>query len=131
MVLPGTSQAGTVEASADATKLLWFTQIDTDGNEVISTEELGAMRTRRFMQVDLNSDQSLTIEEFMHDLSNSEEVLSKRRRDRFAMMDNDQNGFVTVHEFIDFGTLVMELLDQNGDKLIHLAEFNEGVRYPQ
>ncbi|MEX0809292.1 MAG: hypothetical protein WD044_11255 [Dongiaceae bacterium] len=131
VVLPGASLAETLEASVDATKLLWFTQIDADGDELISEEELGAMRTRRFMQVDLNGDQLLTIEEFMHDLSNSDPILSQRRRDRFAMMDDDQNAFVTVREFIDFGTLVMELLDQDGDKLIRLAEFNDGVRYPQ
>jgi len=131
LVWPGTGQAETADATADATKLIWFTKIDSDGDGVISGEELDAMRTRRFLQIDFDLDQVLTIEEFMHDLSNDNELLSQRRRDRFAMMDDDQNGLVTVREFIDFGGLVMELLDQDGDKLIRLAEFNEGVKYPQ
>jgi hypothetical protein len=130
LIVPVASQAQASDASVDARKALWFAQIDSDGDGVISGGELDAMRTRRFLQVDLNADRLLTIEEFMHDLSNDNEVLSKRRRDRFAMMDDDRDGFVTLQEYIDFGALVMVLLDQDGDKLIGLTEFEHGVRYP-
>ena len=128
--MPLVGQAQVSDASVDATKALWFAQIDTDGDEVISGGEFDAMRTRRFLQVDLNADRLLTIQEFMQDLSNDDEVLSKRRRDRFAMMDDDQDGLVTLQEYIDFGALVMKLLDRDGDRLIEMAEFEHGVRYP-
>ncbi|MEX2200259.1 MAG: hypothetical protein WD711_02600 [Dongiaceae bacterium] len=130
LIVPVAGQAQASDTTVNATKALWFAQIDSDGDGVISGGELDAMRTWRFLQVDLNTDRLLTIQEFMQDLSNNDEVLSKRRRDRFAMMDDDQDGLVTLQEYIDFGVLVMVLLDRDGDRLIELAEFEHGVRYP-
>ena len=130
LVLPFVGQAQASDASADATKAIWFAQIDSDGDGVISGGELDSMRTRRFLQIDLNADRLLTIQEFMQDLSNDDEILSQRRRERFAKMDDDQDGLVTLQEYIDFGAFVMELLDQDGDKIIELTEFEHGVRYP-
>jgi hypothetical protein len=130
LVVPVIGQAQASDASVDATKAIWFAQIDSDGDGVISGGELDSMRTRRFLQIDLNADRLLTIQEFMQDLSNDDEVLSQRRRNRFARMDHDQDGLVTLQEYIDFGALVMELLDQDGDRFIELTEFEHGVRYP-
>jgi hypothetical protein len=129
LTAPGAAEAS--DASADATKTIWFAQIDKDGDGAISAAELDAMRTWRFMRIDLNSNRILTIEEFMHDLSNDNELLSERRRTRFAMMDEDQDGRVTLQEYIDFGTIVMALLDQDGDRLIRLTEFSNSISYPQ
>lgn len=121
-----TSAQETASAS-QSLALVWFLQIDTDGDEVISGEELDAMRTRRFVQIDLDRDRTLTPTEFMQDISNSELELIARREKRFAAMDSDGDGRVDVVEYIRFGAVVMSLLDQDGDGIIGRSEFTKSV----
>lgn len=111
--------------------LIWFQQIDTDGDDAISGSELDDMRTRRFVQIDLDRDRALTPTEFMQDLSNGETKLIERREKRFALMDSDANGTVDVIEYIGFGSTVMELLDADSDGYIRRAEFTQAVATPE
>lgn len=111
--------------------LIWFQQIDTDGDDAISGPELDDMRTRRFLQIDLDRDRALTPTEFMQDLSNDETTLIERREKRFALMDKDKNGSVDVVEYISFGSTVMELLDADSDGFIRRAEFAQAVATPE
>ena len=111
--------------------LIWFQQIDTDGDDAISGSELDDMRTRRFVQIDLDRDRALTPTEFMQDLSNGETELIERREKRFALMDSDGNGAVDVVEYISFGSRVMELLDADSDGYIRRAEFTQAVATPE
>ena len=111
--------------------LIWFQQIDTDGDDAISGPELDDMRTRRFVQIDLDRDRALTPTEFMQDLSNGETELIERREKRFALMDGDGNGQVDVIEYIDFGSSVMKLLDADSDGYIRRAEFTQAVATPE
>lgn len=111
--------------------LIWFQQIDTDGDDAISGSELDDMRTRRFVQIDLDRDRTLTPTEFMQDLSNSETKLIERREKRFALMDSDGNGQVDVIEYISFGSSVMKLLDTDSDGFIRRAEFTQAVATPE
>jgi Ca2+-binding EF-hand superfamily protein len=111
--------------------LIWFQQIDTDGDDAISGAELDDMRTRRFVQIDLDRDRALTPTEFMQDLSNDETELIERREKRFALMDSDGNGQVDVIEYIGFGSSVMKLLDTDSDGYIRRAEFTQAVATPE
>lgn len=111
--------------------LIWFQQIDTDGDDAISGPELDDMRTRRFVQIDLDRDRALTPTEFMQDLANDETELIQRREKRFALMDRDGSGTVDVVEYIGFGATVMELLDADADGYIRRAEFTEAVATPE
>ena len=111
--------------------LIWFQQIDTDGDDAISGSELDDMRTRRFVQIDLDRDRALTRAEFMQDLSNGETELIERREKRFALMDRDGNGTVDVVEYIGFGAAVMNLLDADHDGYIRRAEFAQAVAAPE
>ena len=111
--------------------LVWFQQIDSDGDDAISGPELDDMRTRRFIQIDLDRDRALTPAEFMQDLSNDETELIERREKRFALMDRDGSGTVDVVEYISFGSTVMELLDADSDGYIRRAEFTEAVATPE
>jgi Ca2+-binding EF-hand superfamily protein len=118
------------DTGGEPLEIVWFEQIDTDSDDTISGEELDAMRTRRFVQIDLDRDRALTPAEFMQDLSNGETGLIERREKRFAMMDRDGDGAVDVVEYIGFGGLVMELLDADGDGHIRRAEFTHAVAFP-
>lgn len=111
--------------------LVWFQQIDSDGDDAISGPELDDMRTRRFIQIDLDRDRALTPAEFMQDLSNAETDLIERREKRFALMDRDGSGTVDVVEYISFGSTVMELLDADRDGYIRHAEFTQAVATPE
>ncbi len=111
--------------------LIWFQQIDTDGDDAISGSELDDMRTRRFVQIDLDRDRALTPAEFMQDLSNGESELIERREKRFALMDRDGNGTVDVVEYIGFGSAVMKLLDADSDGYIRRTEFTRAVVTPE
>lgn len=111
--------------------VIWFQQIDTDGDDAISGSELDDMRTRRFVQIDLDRDRALTPAEFMQDLSNSETQLIERREKRFALMDRDGNGTVDVVEYISFGSSVMKLLDTDNDGYVRRAEFTQAVATPE
>jgi Ca2+-binding EF-hand superfamily protein len=111
--------------------LIWFQQIDKDGDDAISGPELDDMRTRRFIQIDLDRDRALTPAEFMQDLSTDETKTIERREKRFALMDRDGSGTVDVVEYINFGSTVMELLDADSDGYIRRAEFTEAVATPE
>lgn len=111
--------------------MIWFQQIDSDGDDAISGSELDDMRTRRFVQIDLDRDRTLTPAEFMQDLSNGESDLIERREKRFALMDRDGNGRVDVVEYIGFGSAVMKLLDADSDGYIRRAEFTQAVATPE
>jgi hypothetical protein len=119
------------DTGGEPLEIVWFEQIDTDSDDTISGEELDAMRTRRFVQIDLDRDRALTPAEFMQDLPNGETGLIERREKRFAMMDRDGDGAVDVVEYIGFGGLVMELLDADGDGHIRRAEFTHAVAFPE
>ena len=125
---------GTPPALAQDTQplaLIWFQQIDSDGDDAISGLELDDMRTRRFLQIDLDRDRALTPAEFMQDLSTDETELIERRERRFALMDRDGSGTVDVVEYISFGSTVMELLDADSDGYIRRAEFTQAVATPE
>jgi hypothetical protein len=125
--LPAAAQ----ESEGEPLELVWFDQIDTDSDDAISGEELDAMRTRRFVQIDLDRNRALTPAEFMQDISNGETDLIARREKRFEMMDRDGDGGVDVVEYIGFGSLVMELLDQDSDGRIRREEFTQAVAFPE
>ena len=111
--------------------LIWFQQIDSDGDDAISGPELDDMRTRRFIQIDLDRDRALTPAEFMQDLTTDETELIERREKRFALMDRDGSGTVDVVEYISFGSTVMELLDADRDGYVRRAEFTKAVATPE
>ena len=111
--------------------LVWFQQIDSDGDDAISGPELDDMRTRRFIQIDLDRDRALTPAEFMQDLTTDETELIERREKRFALMDRDGSGTVDVVEYISFGSTVMELLDADRDGYVRRAEFTKAVATPE
>jgi Ca2+-binding EF-hand superfamily protein len=127
LLATGPTSAQETASANQSLALVWFLQIDTDGDEAISGEELDAMRTRRFVQIDLDRDRALTPTEFMRDISNSELELIARREKRFAAMDSDGDGRVDVVEYMRFGAVVMSLLDHDGDGIIRRSEFTESV----
>lgn len=111
--------------------IIWFQQIDTDGDDAISGAELDDMRARRFLQIDLDRDRALTPAEFMQDLASDDTELIGRRERRFVLMDSDDNGTVDVIEYINFGSRVMTLLDTDNDGYVRPAEFTQSVAVPE
>jgi hypothetical protein len=89
------------------------------------------MRARRFVPIDLDRNRALTPAEFMQDLSNGDSDLIERRENRFAMMDRDGGREVDVVKHIGFESLVMELLDADGDECIRRDEFTRAVASPE
>jgi len=117
--------------SDESLELAWFRQIDEDSDNAISGAELDAMRTRRFLQIDLDRNRTLTPAEFMQDLYSADATLIARREKRFDMMDRNGDGAVDVVEYLRFGSVVMTLLDHDGDGLVHRSEFTGAVDIPE
>ncbi|MCA0920116.1 EF-hand domain-containing protein [Pseudooceanicola nanhaiensis] len=102
-----------------------MSQIDTDGDGKISTEEREAHRAARFAEIDANGDGSVDQDEI---LAHMETKRQERMADRAAKMiecrDGDSDGKLTMDEMMPKpGADLFASLDADGDGAISEDEF--------
>ena len=102
-----------------------FDRLDTDRNGSVSHEELAAHKARRSEGLDANADGVVSFEEVQAQRQRHRE---ERARARFARLDRDGDGEVSVAEFEARGERLFEKLDADGDGEVSREEFRAAHR---
>jgi len=105
-----------------------FQRLDSNGDGVVTADEIQAFEHRLFARLDANHDGVLTAEEFAarrtgkQDAADVPQKSAAARGRRFAAMDTDGDGRVTADEFAAAFNKRLSALDANGDGRITLDE---------
>lgn len=85
---------------------------DTDGDGVVTQEEIDAVRAAELAEFDADGDGTLSLEEYQ---ALWLARVYERMVDDFQKLDADGDGQITVEEFNAMLANIVERLDQNGD----------------
>ncbi len=93
---------------------------DTNGDKVISAEEIGEKRQRVFSQMDADADGLVSLTEYAEmDVRKRENIL----RARFSKLDIDRDGQISADEYRSYmGSFAR--LDLDGDRQVTAAEID-------
>lgn len=114
-----------VRADSPATgeQTLWFKNHDRDGNGYITFEEVMTYETKSFKRADKNGDGKLSLREFMAGVPQDQAEEVKRYYRRFAAIDTNHDGFITIEEVTVFYRFLIKTSDTNGDGYVSLQEW--------
>ena len=115
-------------AAADDGRGRYIAAYDTNGDGVVSSDEIIAVRTADFNTYDVNADGSLSLAEYQS-LETAEQA--RRLTSAFSSLDTDSSSTLTLAEFTvnastgnsSLQSNVFALTDANGDGYLTQAEF--------
>ena len=109
-----------------------------DSKKGLSFDEITAFYTEGFNKIDENNDEKISPEEYAKTAewlkhlkenpawAKHPEILNKLKLGVVKYMDKNQDGFVTLDEYLSFSFRNAQALDRNGDKFISIEEVKEG-----
>ncbi|MHA3978229.1 EF-hand domain-containing protein [Halovulum sp. GXIMD14794] len=106
-------------------------QFDTNGDGDITQDEIDAARAAQLAEFDADGDGSLNLQEYE---ALWLDAMRERMVDRFQAHDDDGDGAVTVEEFGEEFTNIVERRDRNGDGVLNADDMqrrgpmNRGVQ---
>ena len=100
-----------------------ITRLDSDGDGIITRAEADAPRLERFSAADTDGDGALTqaeLEAFAE--AERERRMAERKARRFARMDSDGNGTISIEEFSKRSAGRFDRWDANNDGSVTVEE---------
>ena len=120
LVIPPVVRA---DSPAIGEQTLWFKNHDRDGDGYITFEEVIGYETKSFKRADKNGDGKLSLREFMAGVPQDQADEVKRYYRRFAAIDTNHDGFITIEEVTVFYRFLIKTSDTNGDGYVSLQEW--------
>lgn len=120
VALPGGVNAQTVPLAA------LIDRLDTDGDGIVSRDEIAAARQRLFERLDANGDGNLDageIEALRDAIMDRAVAMQARLGSQLRRLDANGDGTVSAEEFRT-RTLLFDLADRDGDGRLSPAEFS-------
>ncbi len=101
-------------------------RFDTNGDGVISTAEVEALKAERFAAADTNGDGGLSLQEIeAFREAERERRMEMRKQRMFDRQDTNGDGVISIDEFETRGMPMFERIDADGDGEITEAELSE------
>lgn len=108
----------------------FMTLFDTNGDDVVTTEEFRAAAAERFKLMDSDKSGTVTQEEFRRYLTEKRKKWSEMK---FQKIDVDKDGSVTESEYLDYkhqkAQRRFQQMDKDGNGIISEEEFKNNRRY--
>ncbi len=111
------------DSPAAGEQTLWFKNHDRNGDGYITFEEVISYETKSFKRADKNGDGKLSLREFMAGVPQDQPDEVKRYYRRFAAIDTNHDGFITIEEITVFYRFLIKTSDTNGDGYVSLQEW--------
>ncbi len=111
--------AGTTAAAAETSLLAG---LDTNGDGVVTRAEFDAARRRDFRLLDRNGNKVLSRHEFYRRGEPADRTLLALRQRRYRLMDVNDDGGITLAEYLAYGHKVFARMDRDRDRRLTVGE---------
>jgi Ca2+-binding EF-hand superfamily protein len=108
------------QAKIDARAKAWFTPHDRDGNGFVTVDEVVGYETKLFRRMDLDGDGRISADEFATGIPPE---LLERYHKRFAQIDANRDGYLTLDEVDNYYRRTLEAADRDRDGKVSLEEW--------
>lgn len=121
-VTVGPAFAQEAENDADSAAR-YFDRLDQKKQGFFTLADMQRIETKVFHRTDDNKDGQLTLSEYNFGIPDSERDVIERFTRRFRLADADNNGRVTLDEYMQFCAKVVAAADANQDGMVTREEF--------
>jgi Ca2+-binding EF-hand superfamily protein len=101
----------------------YFDRLDQKKQGFFTLSDMQRVESKVFTRTDDNKDGLLTLSEYNFGIPDEEEAVIDRFTRRFRLADGDNNGRVTMDEYMTFCANVVAAADANQDGMITKEEF--------
>jgi EF hand len=112
--------APTDRAQADARAKVWLTPHDRDRDGFLTIDEVVGYESKAFRREDLDGDGRISAAEFVTGIPPE---LVERYRKRFAEMDANGDGYLTLDEVNGYYRRILQAANRDGDGKVSLDEW--------
>lgn len=119
-VTPGLTQEAETDAESAAR---YFDRLDQRKQGFFTLADMQRIEAKSFKRTDDNKDGLLTLSEYNFGIPDDRQDVIDRFTRRFRLADADNNGRVTMDEYMAFCEKVVASADANGDGMVTKEEF--------
>jgi hypothetical protein len=117
---PAFSQEGETDAESAGR---YFDRLDQKKQGFFTLADMQRIEGKTFKRTDDNKDGQLTLDEFNFGIPDDQEAIIERFTRRFRLADADENGRITMDEYMAFCANVVAAADTNKDGMVTREEF--------
>ena len=122
LALGSSALAQSPDSDADSASR-YFDRLDQKKQGFLTVADMQRVEGKTFKRTDDNKDGELTLAEFNFGIPDEEEAVIERFTRRFRLADADNNGRVTMDEYMAFCANVIAAADANKDGMVTREEF--------
>ncbi|MEZ5831074.1 MAG: EF-hand domain-containing protein [Dongiaceae bacterium] len=101
----------------------YFNRLDQKKQGFFTLEDMQRIEGKAFKRIDDNKDGELTLSEYNFGIPSDRQDVIDRFTRRFRLADADNNGRVTMDEYMEFCVKVVQAADTNQDGKVTQEEF--------
>ena len=107
----------------------YFDTMDQKKQGFFTLADMQRIEGKAFLRTDENKDGVMTLSEFIGGIPSERDDIIGRFTKRFELADGDENGRVTMEEYMEFCVKVVTASDSNQDGMVTREEFLTAAGY--